>query len=204
MSDFISKSRLKWEIEKWYEKEYYSSFNTAVYNALLKIIDRFPSVEPEKRTEERTKTHACDCISRQAAIEAEKEMCKYYTPTKSTYHPHIDFVIEELQKLPSVTPEIEKCGDCISRKAATDRFDLVQSDDKCMGYDDIMAFLLSLPSVEPERPHGKWEYVQYDGNQKIGNWHCSNCRLIVNLGFEGAPYYHYCPGCGADMKGEHT
>ena len=61
MSDFISKSRLKWEIEKWYEKEYYSSFNSAVYNALLKIIDKFPSVEQEK---------CGDCISRQAAIDA--------------------------------------------------------------------------------------------------------------------------------------
>ena len=56
------------------------------------------------------------------------------------------------------------------------------------------------PTVEPERKPGKWEYVQYDGNPKIGNWHCSNCRLIVNLGFEGAPYYHYCPGCGAKME----
>ena len=64
--------------------------------------------------------------------------------------------------------------------------------------------IANVPTVEPERPHGMWEYVQYDGNPKIGNWHCSNCRLIVNLGFEGAPYYHYCPGCGADMKGEHT
>lgn len=50
------------------------------------------------------------------------------------------------------------------------------------------------------RKTGKWEYVQYDGNPKIGNWHCSECRLIVNLGFEGAPYYHYCPSCGARME----
>ena len=53
----------------------------------------------------------------------------------------------------------------------------------------------------PERKKGKWEYVQYDGNPKIGNWHCSECRLIVNLGFEGEPYYHYCPSCGAKMRG---
>ena len=54
--------------------------------------------------------------------------------------------------------------------------------------------------TEQERKYGKWEYVQYDGDPKIGNWHCSNCRLIVNLGFEGVPYYHYCPGCGAKME----
>ena len=57
-----------------------------------------------------------------------------------------------------------------------------------------------LPSVMPERKPGKWEYIQYDGNPKIGNWHCSNCRLIVNLGFEGEPYYHYCPMCGVKME----
>ena len=45
----------------------------------------------------------------------------------------------------------EEACDCISRKEATDRFDLVQSDDKCMSYDDIMAFLSSLPPVEPEK-----------------------------------------------------
>ena len=56
--------------------------------------------------------------------------------------------------------------------------------------------------VEPERKMGKWEYVQYDGNPKIGNWHCSECHLIVNLGFEYVPYYHYCPWCGVYMTGK--
>ena len=32
-------------------------------------IELLPSAQPEKRTEERTETHSCDCISRQAAIE---------------------------------------------------------------------------------------------------------------------------------------
>ena len=36
-------------------------------------IGNLPSVQPEKRTEERTKTHACDCIERQAAIDAVKK-----------------------------------------------------------------------------------------------------------------------------------
>lgn len=53
---------------------------------------------------------------------------------------------------------------------------------------------------EPERKTGKWEYVQYDGNPKIGNWHCSNCRVIVNSGFEGTPVFNYCPICGTKME----
>lgn len=64
----------------------------------------------------------------------------------------------------------------------------------------IDTWISEAKTVEPERKPGKWEYIQYDGNPKIGNWHCSNCRLIVNLGFEGEPYYHYCPSCGARME----
>ena len=97
-------------------------------------------IEPQESEDKHTESHACDCISREAAIQA-------------------------------VTH-----------------------------FDDTLKRLYELPSVEPERKTGKWKYVQYDGNQKIGNWHCSECRLIVNFGFEGAPYYHYCPGCGVKME----
>lgn len=45
-----------------------------------------------------------DAISRADAIKAVTTMCEEYTPTKSTYHPHIDFVVEELNKLPPITP----------------------------------------------------------------------------------------------------
>jgi hypothetical protein len=57
-----------------------------------------------------------DLISRQAAIDAVKELCEHYTPTKSVKHPHMDFVIEELQHLPSAQPEIIRCKDCGKRK----------------------------------------------------------------------------------------
>lgn len=49
-----------------------------------------------------------DVIYRQAAIDAEKELCLHYTPTKSVKHPHIDFVVEELERLPSVRLERKK------------------------------------------------------------------------------------------------
>lgn len=37
---------------------------------VLTAIVNLPSAQPEKRTDKRTETHACDCISRQAAIDA--------------------------------------------------------------------------------------------------------------------------------------
>lgn len=57
--------------------------------------------------------------------------------------------------------------------------------------------------TEPKTGH--WEYVQYDYNPKIGNWHCSECRCVVvecvNKEEEGGiPLYKYCPQCGAKME----
>lgn len=46
-----------------------------------------------------------DVIYRQAAIDAAKELCLHYTPTKSVKHPHIDFFVEELERLPSAQPQ---------------------------------------------------------------------------------------------------
>ena len=48
---------------------------------------------------------------------------------------------------------------------------------------------------EPEPKTGNWEiYVisAYDGE----GCKCSEC------GFEGVPYWDYCPNCGADMRGK--
>ena len=36
----------------------------------VSAIENLPSVQPEKRTEERTETHACDLIDREAAVDA--------------------------------------------------------------------------------------------------------------------------------------
>ena len=43
--------------------------STALYET-VRAIKALPSAQPEKRTEERTETHACDLISRQAALDA--------------------------------------------------------------------------------------------------------------------------------------
>lgn len=62
----------------------------------------------------------------------------------------------------------------------------------------ITDYIDNAPTVE--QPTGAWIYNQYDGNPKIGNWHCSNCRNIVYGWKFQKPYYNFCPNCGAKMK----
>lgn len=52
---------------------------------------------------------------------------------------------------------------------------------------------------------GHWEYVQYDYNPRLGNWHCSECRCVIVACVDkndkgGIPLYKYCPNCGAKME----
>ena len=62
---------------------------------------------------------------------------------------------------------------------------------------------MAIKALEQEPKTGHWEYVQYDGNPNIGNWHCSECGRIVSGAItDCSPVYSYkfCPNCGADMR----
>ena len=76
-------------------------------------LESLPSVQTEKRTEERTETHACDLISRQAAIDALKHNQDVYShnfhddPIDKYTAAIIAADIDSLVKLPSAQPELE-------------------------------------------------------------------------------------------------
>lgn len=61
---------------------------------------------------------------------------------------------------------------------------------------DCISNIQGQPTItQPERKTGKWEtYIisMLDGK----GCRCSKC------GFEGVPYWNFCPNCGADMRGE--
>lgn len=107
--------------------------------------------------------------------------------------------------------EQEPCEDAISRQAA---IDIIESWLSCDDYNEaerhimraMQSVLYDLPPVNPQEPKiGHWEWVQYNYNPKLGNWHCSECRCVVVecVGKEekgGIPFYKYCPQCGVKME----
>lgn len=92
--------------------------------------------------------------------------------------------------------------DCISRQAVLDV--LTRNRVHFVDMIKITSELKALPPVAPKPKTGHWEWVQYDYNPKLGNWHCSECRCVVVecVGKEekgGIPLHKYCPQCGAKI-----
>ena len=89
----------------------------------IKDIEELPSAQPEQRTEERTETHSCDSIDRQAAIDALKNN---RFPGAPYVDAGISIAIGVICDLPSAHPERtqERTGthacDLIDREAAVD------------------------------------------------------------------------------------
>lgn len=111
------------------------------------------------------------------------------------------YTMEEACKVVIKVLEQEPYGDCISRQAVEDAiYDYSRSCD--VNYAQIMEFIDKLPSVTAQPKMGYWEWLQYDGNPKIGNWHCSECRTIVPRipEVDNTPIYKWCPMCGAKMS----
>ena len=61
-----------------------------------------PAAQPEKRTNKRTETHACNLISRQAAIDDIKAIYEYHDTVTE------DRIIDHLKRLPSAQPELRR------------------------------------------------------------------------------------------------
>lgn len=76
MSDLISRQAAIDALRTCYDTETVTMSNGDEYinyEDAVGEIEQLPSVQPEERTEKRMETHACDLISRQAAIDALNE-----------------------------------------------------------------------------------------------------------------------------------
>ena len=125
----------------------------------------------KKSTEKRTETHACDLISRQAAIEALMERFKR-VPTTAIIAKDI---IENLPSAQSYTAEeIQKMQELES--AQVER-----------------AYELGRESVQPT---GTWLIHKWGDDAK-----CSNCGRSFKDVYDMDNYDQHCRHCGTHMKG---
>ena len=65
----------------------------------------------------------------------------------------------------------------------------------------IRGNLKAFPTIEPERPKGKW--ITYTKGSVVTAYKCSECGRTVrdDTGYDVAKDYPFCH-CGADMRGE--
>lgn len=115
---------------------------------------------------------------------------------------------EELLSAKSVDKDINvPDNDTISRQGAIKAFceRCGNLGEPCDGCNDI-PLLYSLPSAQPERKKGKWIYGEHDIAMCDG-YFCDQCGFFVPWDYKHKSIdfikdYHWCPSCGADMRGE--
>lgn len=88
--------------------------------------------------------------------------------------------------------------DLISRSALLNQIDTTD-------WSDVRLLVEDAPTVEPERPQGKWiqtEVIDDDSEYGVNGdaSECSNCKHIENSHYWTTTYYNFCPNCGADMR----
>ena len=71
---------------------------------------------------------------------------------------------------------------------------------------ETVRLIKDLPAVEPERKDGKWIYAEHDIAMCDG-YMCDQCGFFVPWDYKHKfidfiKDYHWCPSCGADMRGE--
>ena len=155
---------------------------------IREALEQLPSAQPEKRTEERTETHECDLISRQAAIDAAAIPPEW----DGMYIQDLNGRIREaLEQLPSAQPQA--CDDAISREDA--KWVVFCNRDHV---EDQTNAIDSLPCVQPKRMKGRWERKESD----LSWWYeCSECgESPLYNPYADEVLTSFCPWCGADMR----
>ena len=186
------------------------------YGEMALSVQNVPSIESER---------CRDCISRRAIIGKCEDTAKATSESgeiNTGFIMALDFIADYAKHLPSVVPErnLEKCGDCINRQEAIDAFETigfdfsdsdlseVELEEVCEAIGEVRQTwsqrIKRLPSVEPERKTGHWEYTQDDYDPSVGNWHCSECKDIIvkcltRVAEGRVPRYKYCSNCGCRM-----
>ena len=152
------------------------------------LIERnLPSAETHDK---HTKTHACDCISRQSAIDALMELVEARHEWKSDASGEINGLNAAycaIEDLPSVPQNLQlTCNqlatDCISRQQAIDvarKCSVKEVTPAYMLIDkaEVMTELMMLPSAQPEQDC----VLKQFGNCSYGETGCSDCLIKTKI-----------------------
>ena len=154
----------------------------------------------EKRTEERTETHACDLIDRQAAIDLVGDVCNaVMSGCKSWHDPETkDEVYEDIREVDAIL----KCNKEVrialrnmpsAQQDCTDCPEYDTETHSCPKYCDVIR--RTLEEAKQERKTGRWIDHAEEGYVECPFCHsATNCDDISEL--------HFCFSCGARMEGE--
>ena len=132
-------------------------------------------------------TNVGDTISRRDAIDEAKELYDMggcYCDRAS--------MIGMLNSLPSAQPERPSEIQDILDYLDTVLHPII-SPEHWNVYSELHDMISGLPSAEPKR--GKWEITNLGAVGVFDS--CSECKRVVK---HKAPFYNYCPNCGADMR----
>lgn len=99
-------------------------------------------------------------------------------------------------------------NDLIDRQAAIDAIRKLESGEDFNFNNGLICAMNSvaeLPPAEPERIRGRWVY----GEDELGidGYQCNKCGFVVpwyyaRTSIDFVKDYHFCPNCGADMRGK--
>ena len=94
-------------------------------------------------------------------------------------------------------------SDLISRDAAFDEI-IWNSDNGVIDAKVAIEALRKLPSVEQERPHGKWKWDQRTGEYVCSECGCNPIYERTTPDCSEIDKYKFCRWCGAKMMDEQT
>lgn len=146
----------------------------------------------------------------QQPCETIKEIPKYYkydTETKDFLvyrHMYTGHEIHIEKPVPRYKLEQQPCEDCVDRNTLLSKATVLSDIDSNMNIVNhevvYVKDIKELPSVEPERKTGKWEWDQRTGEYVCSECGCNPIYERTTPDVSEIDKYRYCRWCGAPME----